>query len=121
MMKKILIICCMLISLAMPTFAANWYWAGADNSNGQWYIDNDSVVKDWNKGIAIIWIKQTKQDGSYTKDEIGITNTRYMLVFKSLHYNSSEQFLYEVPGSQQPISVVPGTVSEDIYDLVWGA
>ena len=27
MMKKILIICCMLISLAMPTFAANWYWA----------------------------------------------------------------------------------------------
>lgn len=119
-MKKILVMCCLLVVMAMPSFAASWYWAGADHSSGQWYIDNDSVYKDSTKGLAFIWIKQVHPDGTWNQDHIGIGRNGAMMIFRSVKYNTAGEVVYDVELGREVLSVIPGTVSESIYHLVWG-
>lgn len=120
-MKKILVMCCLLVVMAMPSFAASWYWVGEDKSAGQWYIDNASVHKNSEKGVALIWVKVVNPDGTWNQDQIGVGRTRIMVLFRSLKYDAYGEVIYDFPGDRRPLSVIPGTVSESIYDLVWGA
>lgn len=120
-MKKILVMCCLLVVMAMPSFAASWYWVGADRSSGQWYIDNASVYKNQEKGVALIWVKTKNPDGTINLNQIGISRDKAVMLFRSITYDAYGKVIYDVPGNKNDVmAVIPGTASEAVYKLVWG-
>lgn len=87
-MKKIIFSLFLILSLAAPCFAVSWYWIGTSSTNEyNYYIDNDSVQK--NMQYAVVWVKITNPDASFTMDKIALSHdNRTYIITNSFDYNS---------------------------------
>lgn len=94
-MKKILLILVMAISFVMPSFAENWYWIGTSKSGEQWFIDNDSVIKDNQE--ATVWIKANLPDGTSELSRITITRDYRFKQLSYLAYDMNGKVIKNVP------------------------
>lgn len=120
MVRKIWVLCCLLLTLAMPVGATNWYWAGRDYGGNQWYIDNDSVVKQESKGVAIVWTKTVSTDGSILIERSVFGRSRYLMVVRTLQYDSNGTLVRDRSYRGTIVSIPPNTVGDAIYRLIWG-
>lgn len=118
-LKRILLTLVLLLAVSSTCFASSWYWIGEDSSHSQWYIDNDSVEKDFY--TALVWIKINMTDGTYTLQ-------RGIYKHPSKEYSIQAFIEYDENGnvvdsnsrsytSYRPIA--PGTMAEIIYYSIW--
>ncbi len=121
-MKKTIVALAILLTCMgfIPIDAANWYWIGADSSGGQWYIDNQSAYK--SNGVAVVWVKIEKEDGTYILFQEEITRDRKRAFLQSVTYNAKHEPVdsYTVdPWMKQYDAVTPDSMGEVIYNSVW--
>lgn len=104
----------------IPIDAANWYWVGADSSGYQWYIDNQSASKSY--GVAVVWVKKVREDGTYELIQLEITRDRRIAFPQAVTYNADHEPVssYSVdPWQKKYYAVTPDSMGEAIYNLVW--
>ena len=121
-MKKTIVALVILLTCMgfIPIDAANWYWIGADSSGGQWYIDNQSASKSY--GVAVVWVKTVREDGTYNLYQLEITRDRKMKILQIAKYNADHEPIdsYSVDTWQKKYyAVTPDSMGEVIYNLVW--
>ena len=121
-MKKTIVALAILLTCMgfIPIDAANWYWIGADSSGGQWYIDNQSAYK--SNGVAVVWVKIEKEDGTYILFQEEITRDRKMAALQVAAYNADHELIgsYSVDSWQKKYNaVIPDSMGEAIYNSVW--
>lgn len=106
--------------LAQQVMAADWYYIGASATEEQYSVDNSRVEK--NDKEATMWIRVNQLNKDYYEQKIKLNKedkTIQILELRLFHttgipYNDDE-FTYDK--SVQPI--VPETMGEEIYKLVW--
>lgn len=104
----------------IPIEAANWYWVDSDSSGNQWYIDNQSASKSY--GVAVVWVKMVREDGTYDLDQWEITRDRKMAFLQTTTYNADNEPIdsYSIdPWLKKYYAVIPDSIGEEIYNLVW--
>lgn len=104
----------------IPIDAANWYWVGPDSSGGQWYIDNQSASKSY--GVAVVWVKIVREDGTYELNQLEITRDRKIAFLQVVRYNADNELIssYSVdPWQKKYDGVTPDSMGEAIYNSVW--
>lgn len=121
-MKKIMIALAILLTCMgfIPIDAANWYWGDSDSSGCQWYIDNQSASK--SNGVAVVWVKIEKEDGTYILFQEEITRDRKCAFLQSVTYNADNELIDSHtfdPWMKQYHAVIPDSIGEEIYNLVW--
>lgn len=121
-MKKIMIALAILLTCMgfIPIDAANWYWVDSDSSGNQWYIDNQSASKSY--GVAVVWVKMVREDGTYDLDQWEITRDRKMAFLQTTTYNADNEPIdsYSIdPWLKKYYAVIPDSIGEEIYNLVW--
>ena len=121
-MKKTIVALAILLTCMgfIPIDAANWYWIGADPSGGQWYIDNQSASKSY--GVAVVWVKIVREDGTYRLCQWEITRDRKMAILQAAAYNADNELIdsYSAdPWQKKYNAVIPDSIGEEIYNLVW--
>lgn len=121
-MKKIMVALAILLTCMgfIPIDAANWYWIGADPSGGQWYIDNQSASKSY--GVAVVWVKIVREDGTYSLWQWEITRDRKMAALQVAAYNADHELIgsYSVDSWQKKYNAVtPDSMGEAVYNSVW--
>lgn len=119
-MKKFIIILAIVFSCIglIPSYAANWYWIGADTNGGQWYVDNQSASKSY--GIATIWVKRVDENGSYKISLNEITTRHEIALIKVIDYDANGNVIssWNTPFKQYSV-IVPESMGETLYDSVW--
>ncbi len=139
-MKKLLVMLCVMLSITFTSFASDWYWVGTDAVGDQWYIDNSSVYNhelttseiQGNAVLAqnglqalyypykVVWVKINKPDGSSINQRLKVIKNQKMALLSYVEYDrngfveNSDTFQYP-----QESEIVPDTVSEAIYSLVY--
>lgn len=121
-MKKIMVALVILLTCMgfIPIEAANWYWVDSDSSGNQWYIDNQSASKSY--GVAVVWVKMVREDGTYDLDQWEITRDRKMAFLQTTTYNADNEPIdsYSIdPWLKKYYAVIPDSIGEEIYNLVW--
>ena len=121
-MKKIMIALVILLTCMgfIPIDAANWYWVDSDSSGDQWYIDNQSASKSY--GVAVVWVKMVREDGTYNLDQWEITRDRKMAFLQTTTYNADNELIdsYSIdPWRKKYFAVTPDSMGEAIYNSVW--
>lgn len=121
-MKKIMVALVILLTCMgfIPIDASNWYWIGADPSGGQWYIDNQSASKSY--GVAVVWVKIVREDGTYSLWQWEITRDRKMAALQVAAYNADHELIgsYSVDSWQKKYNAVtPDSMGEAVYNSVW--
>ena len=119
-MKRVIILALCLMALSMPTFASNWYWVGSDKSGTQWFIDNDSVSKDYSDGYATIWVKLNKSDGTSIKSSLQVLMNRRIRIIDAYGYDKNGDFIAGANVTTSFFEIPPDSIDEVIYYLVWG-
>lgn len=104
----------------MPTFASNWYWVGAGNNGVQWFIDNDSVIKNYRTGYATLWLKSNNPDGTSSNGEVQVTRRRFFRLLYLYKYDANKNVTSGSTINGSFIAIPPDSVGEAIYYLVWG-
>lgn len=121
-MKKIMIALVILLTCMgfIPIDAANWYWVDSDSSGDQWYIDNQSASKSY--GVAVVWVKTVREDGTYNLYQLEITRDRKMKILQIAKYNADHEpidsYTFD-PWTKQYDAVTPDSMGEAIYNLIW--
>lgn len=121
-MKKIIFSLFLILSLAAPCFAVNWYWIGTSSTNEyNYYIDNDSVQK--NMQYAVVWVKITNPDASFTMDKIALSHdNRTYIITNSFDYNSDGSLINSYDFSYRRghwNTIAPGSMIESVFYSVW--
>lgn len=121
-MKKTIVALAILLTCMgfIPSDAANWYWIGADSSGKQWYIDNQSASKSY--GVAVVWVKTVREDGTYDLCQWEITRDRKIAILQAAAYNADNELIdsYSAdPWQKKNNAVIPDSIGEEIYNLVW--
>lgn len=119
-MKRICILALCLMALYMPTFASNWYWVGGDSNGTQWFIDNDSVSKDYREGYATIWVKLNESNGTYTKESAQVSRARLFRILSIYKYDPNGAVIFGGDINTSFSAIPPDSMGEAIYYLVWG-
>lgn len=121
-MKKIMVALVILLTCMgfIPIDAANWYWVDSDSSGNQWYIDNQSAAKSY--GVAVVWVKIVREDGTYRLCQWELTRDRKMAILQAVGYNADHEPIdsYSVaPWQKEYYAVPPDSMGEAIYNSVW--
>lgn len=121
-MKKIIVALVILLTCMgfIPIDASNWYWVDSDSSGNQWYIDNQSASKSY--GVAVVWVKMVREDGTYDLDQWEITRDRKMAFLQTTTYNADNELIdsYSIdPWRKKYYAVTPDSIGEAIYNSVW--
>ena len=121
-MKKTIVALAILLTCMgfIPSDAANWYCIGADSSGKQWYIDNQSASKSY--GVAVVWVKTVREDGTYDLCQWEITRDRKIAILQAAAYNADNELIdsYSAdPWQKKYNAVIPDSIGEEIYNLVW--
>ena len=121
-MKKTIVALVILLTCMgfIPIEAASWYWVDSDSSGNQWYIDNQSASKSY--GVAVVWVKMVREDGTYDLDQWEITRDRKMAFLQTTTYNADNEPIdsYSIdPWLKKYYAVIPDSIGEEIYNLVW--
>ena len=119
MVKKVLagLFLGVLLSVQQPVLAVDWYYVGETYDNDQFFIDNDSVIKD--ESYADVWVKINIEDGYYLLQHIRLDRAnRYMTVLETRVFDPNNR-LEETDTEVETDNIEPGTMAEAVYDLIW--
>lgn len=116
-MKKILLLLLVILSLSMPSFAADWYWVCSKNG-GSIYIDNSSVQK--TPEYAVIWSKLDLPNGDTMVSQIFVNrNPKSWTLMDAAIYRDGLCISSRTYNSPNWQNIRPGDVMDNIYDLIW--
>lgn len=118
-MKKLFICLSLLLCLFTTSFAANWYWVGKSSNGYNYFIDNDTVMK--NNKEAAVWVKITKPSGDTSLNRLWFKRDshEYTLI-EYIDYDSHGTITNSYRSSVANwSSVAPDSMSESIYYSIW--
>lgn len=118
-MKKILPILFLLLMLSATCSATSWYWIGKDYKGAQWFIDNDSVEKDFYH--ATVWTKINCENGERQINRISFDHLNKKMAFVTIIlYDADGNMtdMFEVPRLEYH-SFPPGSMANNLFNSIW--
>ena len=98
--------------------AANWYYVGRNTGLDTYFIDNDSVKK--NNREATMWVRVMDTDGTSALYLLHIDRpSRKMRYLSSVKYNAAGEVVASSHTATEWKAIVPDSMMDVIFDLVW--
>ncbi|WP_251440810.1 hypothetical protein [Veillonella intestinalis] len=101
--------------------AADWYYVGESASGDQISIDNSTVQKD--SDLAVLWVRINEPSGEYYYERMRLNRHDYTIQTLELQPYYADGTPYaedEYEYDQTEDTIVPDSVGEELYQLVWG-
>ena len=100
-------------------FASSWYWVGEDTTGDQYYIDNNSVLKNYN--YAVIWVKINRADGTFSVQRLKLDHMykRCALLYYTNYDSNGNVIDSETNDYPDYEPIVPDSMGETYYYAVW--
>lgn len=105
--------------LSTTCSAASWYWVGHDPVGGQWFIDNDSVNKNFYH--ATVWVKTNNVNGECQINKVYFDHLKRnftILAVTDYDANGNVTDMFDSPYLIYH-SITPGSMGEAVFYSIW--